>query len=244
MRRALILAVWAVYLVGINLVLIPAFAVEPKAALSGPASAKVKTDFFLRFAGTVADKVYLFQAYGPVDSQIDILYDRKSQPSYGVCSTSRPGSYLFVAVAYGAPASATAEPQWAFAAWMVTVTETDPTPPGPTPPPVPPVPPAPILVGKVWATAVFDLDAATMDLSPLMLGPEIRQAARENQIYYLVRYSNDPVLAANNLTPHLKGVKLPVVIVQNEAGHVVTDPPRELRDQASIVAYFKSLRGK
>jgi hypothetical protein len=177
MRHALILTVWAVYLIGINLVPIPVFAVEPKAALSGPASAKVKSDFFLRFAGTVADKIYLFQAYGPVDSQIDILYDRKAQPSYGVCSASRPGSYLFVAVAYGAPATAKEEPQWAFAAWMVTVTEIDPTPPvppippGPTPPPVPP--PVPPVVGKLWAVLILP-DAITRDQSHLRESPTLK----------------------------------------------------------------------
>jgi hypothetical protein len=154
----------------------PAFAVEPKAALSGPAAAKVKSEFFLRLTGTVADKIYLIQAIGPVDSQIDLLYDSKSRPTYGVCSASRPGSYTFVAIAYGAPA-APADPQWSFAFWSVTITETDPTPPvppippGPTPPPVPP--PTPPVVGKLWAVLILP-DAITRDQSHLRESPTLK----------------------------------------------------------------------
>jgi hypothetical protein len=192
MRRALILTVWAVYLVGINLVPIPAFAIEPKAALTGPAAAKVKSEFLLKFAGSIGDKVYLVQAFGPVDSQIDLLYDAKNHPSYGVCSASRPGSYLFVTVAYGAPVAPSVDPSWSFAWWTVTVTETDPTPPvppippGPTPPPVPP--PTPPVIGKLWAVLILP-DAITRDQSHLRESPTLKakmDAAKATFRSYLI----------------------------------------------------------
>lgn len=135
-------------------------AAEPKAFMTGPATAAVGDDFFLRFKGTISDSPVVFkQAAGPVPAAIMLLTAPGGQVACAVVNGSQVGSYTFALMARGKPEPTSEEVQ-DFAIWTVKVGKTDPNPP-PEPPEPTPIPSSGVALGAAYVPMFAQANAAS-----------------------------------------------------------------------------------
>jgi hypothetical protein len=226
---------------------------EPKVLIRGQRVIPVGSMCVLDARDSVSDsdQPLQWEVMAPADFSILTADKGPRLDVFGFFLVDKPGTYRIAVTAFGTVGG---KLRGKTSVYEVT-TNGAPTPgpgPGPNPPPPPP-PPTPALVGNVWATAVFDVNAMTMDMAVLNLGADIRKAAKENNIFYRVLYSDDPQITEKNLTRYFSGdpvknipaTKLPAIVIQDSTGKVVPDERAiEMKDQASVANLFKQLRGK
>lgn len=208
-------------------------AAEPRAVLKGPATAQPEAEFWLKFAGSVSDEpVELALADGPEPVEPALLYSREGVPIYGLCSVSRPGTYVFVVVASGTlppvPPATAGKLKRAYAFWTVAVgAPTPPAPPGPPAPPTPPTPPTPPapqpVTAQLFAVAVYPADAATASgfaFAGVRDDPAFIATLRAMNVIWHAWPNTDPRVDALKIRPYVVGAVDPVVVVYDAAGNV------------------------
>ncbi len=243
-------------------------AVEPRAVLTGPTSAAVDTDVWVRFAGSVADEPLEFEvAGGPDGALVEIGYSSQGLPLFACVRAIRPGQYLLVLVATGTPPPpgvapvpvGPVKPHRSYAFLWVNVGTLPPPVPPPSPP-TPPVPPGPSPVtGKLFAIAVYPADvqptAEAFAFAAVKDDPTLVATLQAMDVVWHAWPSTDARLDSLKVRPYVQGLGSPQILLYDAQGNVYgPDGVVATRQQGKAfkapltvdetVALFKKLRGK
>ncbi len=234
-----------------------AFAAEPKAVISGPATIEIGQRVWLEFVGTVSDAPMVVFCEGPESLRPTLAYGAKGDkepPLFGFANPSQTGRYRFIAVAVGIADKAIV-PSVSAATWDVFVTPVAPAPrppdPTPGPSPVPPVPPpgptpAPILIGydgPLWGVLVLPANP-TPQQAMLQADQVLRQEFGKRSANFHSYSEQSPELQTAGWPAMMKTVGGPPVVVWIKSDGTSIWPATKTVNRDAIVTDLKTIRGK